>query len=62
MEKAYWFYSCNGKKTEMFLITIAFFFSCESISVLFLSVRFMFSQVEKMNIICMNSGIKLIQN
>lgn len=60
MEKAYWFYSCNGKKAGMFLVTIAFF-SCESISVLFLSVHFMFAQVEKMNIICMNSGIKLIQ-
>lgn len=61
MEKAYWFYSHNGKKAGMFF-GYTTFFSCESISVLFLSVRFMFSQVEKMNIICMSSGIKLIQN
>lgn len=25
MEKTYWFYSCNGKKVGIFLVTVAFF-------------------------------------
>lgn len=43
MEKAYWFYSCNGKKVGICLVTMTFFFP---VKVFCFASVLMFSQVE----------------